>query len=182
MNSQDDALQFKPLAETLWRGAFCCGISEIDSWFTKRAWDQHSKFRSRVTTVHNAADELVGFYAFCITLKDDRMLEKTNNLRNRAINRHFPTLEIDYIAVDRPFQGQGIGTVITGRIVDIFIQAADQLGVPVMTLEAINERAAKLYRRMGFEHYGPHPSLRMMLPAQAALALSRENQTENNAC
>jgi ribosomal protein S18 acetylase RimI-like enzyme len=60
-----------------------------------------------------------------------------------------------------------------GRIVDTFLDAADRLGVPVMTLIALNERAAKLYEKMGFQRYGTSSPLRMMLPAQSVLDLNR---------
>jgi hypothetical protein len=60
-----------------------------------------------------------------------------------------------------------------GRIIDAFMDAANFLGVPVMTLTALNPRAAKLYRSLGFVSYGGLGSSRMLLPAQSALGLER---------
>jgi GNAT superfamily N-acetyltransferase len=170
--STGPAYQFKPLVETCQRGAFSCGVREIDNWFRKNAWDQHRSRRSRVSTVHDAADDaLVGFYAFCITLEDERLLDKHSHLKRLSIGRYFPTLQMHYLAVQKERQGNGIGTIIMGRIIDTFKDAAETLGLPAMTLVAINPRAAQLYTRLWFVSYGGPGSSRMLLPAQSVLDL-----------
>jgi GNAT superfamily N-acetyltransferase len=157
-----DGYRFKPLAEDCRREAFSCGDHSIDTWFRKNAWDHHCALRCRVTTVHDAADDtLAGFYAVCVTLEDDRFLDRHSQLKKFSIGRYFPALQVHYVAVRREFQGQGIGTIVMGRIVGIFRDAAESLGVPVMTLVALNTRAAALYKRMGFVYYGGHGSSRM---------------------
>jgi hypothetical protein len=58
-----------------------------------------------------------------------------------------------------------------GRIIDVFRNAADSLGVPVMPLVAANLRVANLYARMGFVPYGGVGSSSMLLPAHSVLDL-----------
>lgn len=53
-------IEFRPLSESS-KGAFSCGIAEIDKWFS-RSWKKHLSFQSRVTTAHFAgSDEIVAF-------------------------------------------------------------------------------------------------------------------------
>ena len=168
----DVAYTFRPLVRTLWRGAFSCGVRELDGWFIKKAWDHHDKLRGRVTTIHSSVDDtLVGFYAICITLEEDRLLDKNSHLKRFAIGRHFPALQVQYLAVQREFQENGIGTIAMGKIIDTFRQVALMTGVPVMTLTALNSRAARLYSTWGFVPYGGFGSLRMLLPSQSVFAL-----------
>jgi ribosomal protein S18 acetylase RimI-like enzyme len=164
--------RFKPLAEDCRREALSCGVRDIDTFFRKKAWDHHCALRCRVTTVHDAADDtLAGFYAVCITLEDDRFLDRRSHLKKFSIGRYFPALQVHYVAVRTQLQGRGIGTIVMGRIVGIFRDAAESLGVPVMTLVVLNPGAAALYKRMGFVYYGGHGSSRMLLPAQSVLDL-----------
>ena len=164
--------EFKPLAADLWREAFSCGDADIDKWFRKKALDHHNSLRCRVHTAFSEGGTLIGFYAFCVAVEDERWLDKQSHLKNHALNRFFPALQIHYLGVQKEYQEKGLGTIIMGKIIEIFREAASTLGVPVMTLVALNERVAKLYTRMGFVPYGTTGSRRMLLPAQAALDLT----------
>ena len=163
--------EFKPLAADLQREAFSCGDDGIDKWFRKKALDHHQNLKCRVNTAFSNDGVLLGFYAFCITVEDERLLDRNSNLKKYAILRCYPTLQIHYLGVQKEYQEKGLGTIIMGRIIDVFREAASTLGVPVMTLVALNDRVAKLYSKMGFVPYGEKVSRRMLLPAQAALDL-----------
>ena len=130
-----------------------------------------SAARGMSSYVFDAEERLVGFYACSNTLQDDRLLDRTSRLRRHSIGRYFPVLEIQYVGVQKEFQRRGIGSLIMGRIVASFRDAADTLGIPVMTLVALNDRAAALYSRFGFVSYGDPGSRRMPLPATTALKL-----------
>lgn len=169
----DEPYFFKPLAEKPQQGDFFCGVNEIDKWYFKDAWDYHNKFRCRVTTIHSGENgDLVGFYAFCVTLESERLLDKSSHLHRFSVGRYFPTLQIYYIAVQKSLQKGGIGTIAMGKIIDTFREVASLTGVPVMTLTAINQRAANLYASMGFVRFGGPGPIRMLLPAQSVLDLT----------
>lgn len=163
---------FKPLAEHCPLEAFSSDEAEIDKWLWKKSWDHHCFLISRVTTVHLGSDDRpVAFYAFYMTLEDDRFPDKHSHVRRRSIGRYFPALQVQYVAVHKDHQARGAGTIIMRRILEIFRNSVVELGVPAMTLVALNPRAAKLYLRMGFVSYGGPGSSRMLLPAQSVLDL-----------
>ena len=177
-----DGLFFRPLSSTCRIGAFSCGNVEIDKWFAKNARKSHDSFKSRVTTVRlEESGDPVGFYALGIALEDERFLErgKFAKIETRSVNRQFPALQFQWLAVRREHQNRGIGTVMIGRVIDVFIDAVENLGLPVMTLTAANSRVAAFYKRLGFDHYGGPGSMRMLLPADSALELRRFGTTDS---
>jgi ribosomal protein S18 acetylase RimI-like enzyme len=93
------------------------------------------------------------------------------------MDRLFPALQLQWLAVHNNHQGKGIGTIIMGRVIETFVESVVSFGVPVMTLVAANPRVAAFYRRLGFVQYGGASSPRMLLPAQSALELQT---TQNN--
>jgi ribosomal protein S18 acetylase RimI-like enzyme len=127
-----------------------------------------------VTTVRlEESGDPIAFYSICLALEDERFLDKGGHIsiRNRSMNRLFPSLQVQWLAVQKEHQNVGIGTVMIGRVIATFVESVISIGIPVMTLTARNQRVADFYKKLGFVHYGGIGSKRMLLPAQAALDL-----------
>ncbi|MFD0824486.1 GNAT family N-acetyltransferase [Neobacillus sp. M.A.Huq-85] len=75
----------------------------------------------------------------------------------RRYNRptHRPNADIEKVAVDPWYQGRGLGR----KLVSQLISEGVSTGIEVLTLDfrGDNERAAKLYRSLGFTEYGRLP-------------------------
>jgi len=169
-------LEFRPLSDDCPRGAFSCGDRDIDRWFFKMADDSHRRFQSRVTTVHAPEDPCpVGFFALSWIAERESLLPQSP--RSRA---HFPALHLEYVAVRREYQGRGVGLHIMGRVLELYLDAAETTAVPALTLIALNERAEKFYAELGFAPYARKEfgaGLRMLLPIQTALDLGLKAET-----
>jgi GNAT superfamily N-acetyltransferase len=176
---------FKPLSGECRIEAFSCGDAEIDKWFRNKSASDHIALRSRVTTVRlEESGDPVGFYSICLSLEDEGFLDKAKytSIRNRSMKKLFPSLQFQWIGVQKEHQNKGIGRIMIGRVISVFIDSVLNIGVPVMTLVARNTRVADFYQRLGFVSYGGNGSTRMLLPAQSALDLgSSLMHTENNA-
>jgi GNAT superfamily N-acetyltransferase len=134
--------------------------------------DAHTQFNSRVTTAHfDASDDCVGFYSMRLALENEIHLDKMSSLKRHAQNRMFAALQLEWLAVRREHQSKGTGTIMMGRVLDVFVRSVLEFGLPVMILVAANHRAASFYKKLGFEHYGGSGSMRMLLPAKSALDL-----------
>lgn len=71
-------------------------------------------------------------------------------------------------------QRRGIGVVIMGRVIDVFYEAIQSMGLPALTCRALDPKVADFYRRLGFVDYGPDdPKPRLLLPAQDVVELKR---------
>jgi GNAT superfamily N-acetyltransferase len=75
-----------------------------------------------------------------------RFLAADADIRRRHRVLTEPHFIIDILAVDPPVQGQGLGA----RLARVFLDGADQAGVPCFLLTH-NPRNVPFYRRLGFE-------------------------------
>jgi ribosomal protein S18 acetylase RimI-like enzyme len=75
--------------------------------------------------------------------------------RRYARPTHRPHADVEKVAVAPEFQGEGVGRALMSELV----RAAQDAGIEVLTLDfrADNERAALLYRSLGFSQYGRLP-------------------------
>ncbi len=164
-------IQYRPLSDECPRGAFSCGVPEIDKWFLKRSIEHQRDLKCRVTSVHlGDSNDVVAFFSLKITLEDERLLPKTNPLRAWANYRVYPALHLEWLAVDNAYQHQKVGTTIMGRVLEIFHQAVLDTGIPVLTLMPIDDAVQAFYASLGFESYAAHMGHRnMMLPGRTVL-------------
>lgn len=68
---------------------------------------------------------------------------------------HYPHADIEKLAIDPGFQGRGLGYHLMKKIISTAVNA----GIEVLTIDfrGDNERAAKLYKSLGFTEYGRLP-------------------------
>jgi len=166
-------LQYRPLVDTCPRGAFRCGEPDLDKWFLKEGHRRHSDHNCRVTTVH-IGDDLnpIAFYALGLQLEDERYLTGDGPIRKRVISKVFPALHLEYVAVDKAYQGQDVGTDIMVRVIEVFRRSVLEFGLPVLTLVPLNEKLVAFYASVGFVRYAERlGQRRMMMPARTALEL-----------
>lgn len=75
----------------------------------------------------------------------------------RRYNRptHRPHVDIEKVAVDPRYQGRGLGRELMNQLISIAANA----GIEMLTIDfrGDNERAAKLYKSLGFTEYGRLP-------------------------
>lgn len=169
-------LEYKPLSVDP-RGAFSCGVPEIDKWF-KSSWKKHQNFNHRITTIHFEGDkQILAFYAMSMKLEEERMLTPKEKKSWRELfnpsGRSFVCLNLDYVAVRTESQSQGIGTIIMGKIIAEFASIASTCGIELMTGSAINPDRCRFYESLGFQKYG-HADHRpqIFLPALSAMEIA----------
>jgi ribosomal protein S18 acetylase RimI-like enzyme len=61
-----------------------------------------------------------------------------------------PAVRIGRLAVSRDEQGRGYGGLLLGHATNCSMQLRAQLGVRVLLVDALNEKAAAFYRQYGF--------------------------------
>jgi len=71
-----------------------------------------------------------------------------------------PVAVLARLAVDRTWQGRGIGRALFSDAARRVARAADEIGIRGIMVHAISEEARNFYLRLGFE---PSPSERMTL-------------------
>jgi hypothetical protein len=161
-------LSFRPIdADTPTRG-FCCGARELDRFMTSgRALRDH-RAGAVLTTCAYLPGILapVGFYSITSVAESAKHLPGKYRLFGGG--DHFPALQLVYLGVQRPHQGQEIGTSMAGAVVAMFADLGQRLGIPHLILVPISDEVIPFYRdRLGFSCY--KGTDRMYLPLQSAV-------------
>jgi len=81
-----------------------------------------------------------------------------------------PTTLIGRLAVDRAFQGRGIGADLLIHAIRIAVRGADQVASAVVEVDALDAAARRFYERYGFRSL-PDDELHLYLPMADARTL-----------
>lgn len=131
------------------RQGFDCGRSELNDWLRQIARQHQDKGLSRtfVAIQEEAPERICGYYALTLAEIEHRHLPDA--LRKKLPDR-IPGVRLGRLAVDRRYQGKGLGELL---LVDVLMRAQrihQEAGVVGLFVDALDERAAGFYRHFGF--------------------------------
>ncbi len=150
-------------------GEFDSGEPNLDRWL--RAYAGQSQRRDVARTFVAAASKLrvVGYY----TLVAGEVEHDAASPAVRAgVSRHFPipVCLIARLAIDRSWQGRGLGRDLLRDAMRRTVAASEQIGIRAVIVDAIDEEAASFYRRGGFEPASAD-GLTLMVPVAVVRSL-----------
>jgi GNAT superfamily N-acetyltransferase len=157
LTSQHDVIDFE------------CGVDELDHWLKRRALPNERSRASR-TFVVTAGGRVVGYYALATGAVAHQAA--TGRVR-RNMPDPIPVMVLARLAVDRAYQGTGLGSALLRDALLRTLAAAEQVGIRAMFLHAISEEARRFYRRHGFTESPVDPMMMMVTLADVERALSR---------
>jgi GNAT superfamily N-acetyltransferase len=130
--------------------SFDCGAEALNVWLKKHAVQAVGSGAARVFVVEDAQQErVVGYHA--LSAASVAHAEATTRAA-RGMPRHpIPAVLLARLAVDRTVQGHGLGVWLLRDAMLRTVSAAEELGIRVMLVHAVGERAAAFYERFGFE-------------------------------
>jgi GNAT superfamily N-acetyltransferase len=170
-------LEFRSLGDPCRCDRFSCGDQDIDKWFRGKAAKQHGNLRCRVVTAHFVGNDApVGFYSMCWRLEPEDLLHSDDrqwfSRFFRPESGMFATLQLQHVAVQKPLQRQGFGTVIMGHALNAYLNVVVTAGDIPLTLVAKNKDVESFYFDLGFRRYGESVDMpRMLLPSASVLEL-----------
>ncbi len=137
---------------------FTCGDTSLDLWLKQRALRNQVSGASRVYVV---CDDLrvVGYYA--LATGGLVAAEATGAIRRNMPNP-IPAMVLGRLAVDVEWQGRGLGADLLRDAVLRTARVAGEVGVRVLLVHALNDRAARFYLRHGFVVSPLRPQLLML--------------------
>lgn len=142
---------------------FGCGISSLDDWLKRRARSNQVSGASRTYVVADGA-QVVGYY--CLASGGLDLADATSALR-RNMPDPIPMAILGRLAIDRNWQGKGIGVALLQDAVMRTGQAAAIMGIRGILVHAISEEAKAFYERYGFTASPKHPMTLVMSLKQA---------------
>lgn len=143
-----EPFRIEPLSANDDRSRFACGSDALDRYFREQAsQDIKRRIATCFVAVSAAAGDLAGYYTLTATSVPLNALapEIGKKLPRYPV---VPAALLGRLAVDRHYQGQGLGGVL---LADALTRTArPELGVFAMVVDAKDETAQRFYEHYGF--------------------------------
>jgi GNAT superfamily N-acetyltransferase len=128
----------------------------LDYWLKRRALKNQASGASRIFVVCEG-DQVEAYYALA---SGAVVANHTSGRFKRNMPDPIPVVVLGRLAIDRTYQGAGLGRALVRDAGLRVIQAADAIGIRGMVVHALSESAKDFYQRLGFN---PSPLDPMML-------------------
>lgn len=144
------------------RNDFDCGVEDLNRFLKQYAFQNQKKHFVR-TYVGLQSRKIVGYYS--LAFGEVRQEAAPATLARGAGKYRLPAIILARLAVDKEFQGMGVGA---GLLKDAILRAkqAEQIaGLRVILVHAKDERAKSFYAKFGFIEAMDHP-LTLLFPIE----------------
>jgi GNAT superfamily N-acetyltransferase len=140
----------------------------LDAWLQNRALaSEGMSARTYVVCARDAPQRVVGYYAIS-TAMEQRVTLPNAKLR-QAMPDQVPLLLIGRLAIDRQYQGKGLGADLLLDGVRRCLEVSEIAGVRAIITHAIDDDAVRFYQHHGFLRC-PLGDRVMLLPIETARA------------
>lgn len=150
--------------------AFDSGEPALDDWLRRRALRNESSGGSRTYVVCTDPGQRVVAY-YCLAAGATAHAVAPGRVR-RNMPDPIPVMILGRLAVDRAFQGRGLGRGMLRDAILRTIQAASILGIRAILVHALSDEARQFYQRCGFHASPIDPMTLMVTVAEAESALT----------
>ena len=158
-----DGLRIEPLDRTKHdRKPFTCGETSLDNYLKNTAARQQDQNLTRVKVgCLDQRNDVIAFHA--LNAHSLNISELDSAFKDRFPRyKSIPSAYLSMIATDAAYQGNGLGSQMMFDAMDRVLSAANHIGIHFLVLDALNERAAKLYLKLGFERLASNPERMIM--------------------
>lgn len=157
----------EPLNEHHKLEAFRSGVESLDAWLKRRALKNQTSGASR-TFVVCGGQRVAAYYALASSAV--AVTEAPGRFR-RNMPDPIPVVVLGRLAVDRSFQGKGLGRALVRDAGYRVIQAADAIGIRGLITHAISVEAKAFYEAVGFVQSSLDPMTMMITLADLKASL-----------
>lgn len=136
----------EPLAAHHLTDSFTSGEISLDDWLKRRARTNEASGASR-TYVTCQENQVVGYYAIASGAVSTSAVP---GRFRRNMPEPIPVVLLGRLAVDRAWQGKGVGGGLFKDACRRISRAAEAIGIRGILVQAISDEARSFYLRMGF--------------------------------
>jgi GNAT superfamily N-acetyltransferase len=147
---------------------FESGVQALDDWLKRRALANEASGASRTYGV-SVRGKVVGYYALATGAVT---LQAATGRARRNMPEPIPVMVLGRLAIDKAYQGKGLGRALLRDAILRTLQAAAIGGIRAILVHAISDDAKRFYERYGFSPSPLDPMTLMITVADAEKALS----------
>lgn len=140
----------RPLERNDIREGFYCGVASLDTWLVEHAPGADAAGSARTyVVVEDEQDRVVGYYALTVASLER---EEATGRASKGMPRHpIPVMLLARLAVDESVQGDGIGAKLLADAMQRTLLVAEETGIRLLLVHAVNQDARSFYLHYGFE-------------------------------
>lgn len=162
----------QPLGSEHRINGFDCGVGSLDIWLVKHARAAAGAGSARTyVVVDTEQDRVVGYHA--LSLASIEHANATERGRKSMARHPIPAMLLARLAVDKAVQSKGIGAFLLRDAMSRALSVAEQAGMRLLLVHAVNEEARTFYEHFGFEVSPTDPMNLQLLVKDIRLALDR---------
>jgi GNAT superfamily N-acetyltransferase len=135
---------------------FDCGKASLNDWLANYALSNQLKGFTRVIVVCAGA-QVAGFYGLAPSAITPGQMPRA--IRTGRPPNPMPCILLGQMAVDRRFQGQGVGSALLRDAMERTVTAANAIGGRALAVRAVDAEAEEYWRAMNFVPSADDPSL-----------------------
>jgi len=160
-----------PLSDGPDAGKFDSGEPSLDDWLRRRARANQASGATRTYVVCDDHNRVAGYYALASGVVT---IANAPGRFSRNMPDPIPVAVLARLAVDREWQGQGLGRAMFRDAAQRVEHAADLIGIRGIVVHAISEEAKRFYLALGFVPSRHEPLTLMVALADIRAVLSRQ--------
>lgn len=142
-----------PFSRKYDRTSFDCGVESLNEWLKLQAGQQERKGNTRTfLAVDGDSQKVLGYYASLVSEVSQN--NATTWVPAAGTNYSRPAIRLARFAVALVSQDRGLGSILLQHFFDGALSVAKQVGVEIITVDALNGAARDFYIRQGFTPAG----------------------------
>ena len=127
---------------------FDSGEPVLDEWLRRRVWANQQVAASRTYVVCPAGTLRVG--GFAALSMGQILAHETTEAMRRTMKRAIPAIILGRLAIDRGWQGKGVGRALLADVIERSLRASREISARLVVVHAISPVAEAFYLHHGF--------------------------------
>ncbi|MCC6587351.1 MAG: GNAT family N-acetyltransferase [Bryobacterales bacterium] len=161
----------EPLASNHELGSFNSGDDTLDEWLRRRAGANQISGATRTYVVCAEARRVAAYYALASGVV--AAVNAPGRFR-RNMPDPIPVVVLARLAVDREWQGKGLGRALVRDAAERVARAAEVVGIRGIVVHAVSENAKRFYESLGFTGSQHEPMTLMITLADVRAVLGTQ--------
>ena len=146
------------------RSRFDCGVAALNEYLHTSLGQHGRKDLTRGYVAVDAANRVIGYFTLAAGRLAVSLLPERRGLPTKM---PLPTTLLARLAVDKEWQGRGIGAVLLAHALRVAVEGAESIASAVIEVDAKDDTVRSFYSRFGFRSLSDD-RLHMFLPMETA--------------